>query len=98
KSLDLNQTFLEPVLDFAKMEPTPRQCPLWVKSRHQRMSASCPLYPQKQTLLKVIAMSALCQKRTFDGSSMISIGRTHLPLRNGARWDWLAANEKSQRL
>jgi hypothetical protein len=22
------------------------RCPLWVKSRHQRMSASCPLYPQ----------------------------------------------------
>ena len=27
KSLDLNQTFLEPVLDFAKMKPNPRQCP-----------------------------------------------------------------------
>ena len=23
--------------------------PLWVKSRHQRTSASCPLYPQKRT-------------------------------------------------
>ena len=22
------------------------QCPLWVKSRHQHMSASCPLYPK----------------------------------------------------
>src|SRR5262249_11291440 len=26
-----------------------RSCPLWVKSRHQRMSASCPLYPRKRT-------------------------------------------------
>src|SRR5215469_10051305 len=39
-------------------------CPLWVKSGHRRMSASCPLYPRKQTLLKVISMSALCQKQT----------------------------------
>src|SRR6516162_9641681 len=27
----------------------PRECPLWVKSRHERMSASCPLYPRKRT-------------------------------------------------
>ena len=26
-----------------------RQCPLWVKSRHQRMSVRCPLYPRKRT-------------------------------------------------
>jgi hypothetical protein len=40
------------------------ECRLWVKSRHQRMSASCPLYPQKQTLELSHAMSALCQNRT----------------------------------
>ena len=28
------------------------------------MFDQCPLYPQKQTLLRVIGMSALCQKRT----------------------------------
>src|SRR5262249_54869228 len=31
------------------------ECPLWVKSRHRSASASCPLYPQKQTSLSVIA-------------------------------------------
>src|SRR6516165_7991898 len=41
------------------------QCPLWVKSRHQGMSASCPLYPQKRTLGLGLEMSALCQKQTF---------------------------------
>jgi hypothetical protein len=30
------------------------------------MHTSCPLYPQKRTLLTVIGMSALCQKRTFE--------------------------------
>src|SRR5262252_1251077 len=34
-------------------------CPLWVKSRHQRMSAECPLYPQKRTLVERVGMSAL---------------------------------------
>ena len=28
------------------------------------MSARCPLYPQKRTLVERVAMSALCQKRT----------------------------------
>jgi hypothetical protein len=28
------------------------------------MSASCPLYPQKQTLVECRAISALCQKET----------------------------------
>src|SRR6516165_8994497 len=42
------------------------QCPLWVKSRHQRTSASCPLYPQKRTLGLTRAMSAMCQKQTFS--------------------------------
>jgi hypothetical protein len=39
-------------------------CPLWVKSRHCSTSASCPLYPQKRTLIERVGMSALCQKRT----------------------------------
>src|SRR6516164_10015542 len=42
----------------------PPSCPLWVKIRHRRMSASCLLYPQKRTLRSGIAMSALCQKQT----------------------------------
>jgi hypothetical protein len=29
-----------------------KQCPLWVKSRHCISSASCPLYPQKRTLIE----------------------------------------------
>src|SRR5215472_17039283 len=40
------------------------RCPHWVKSRHQRMSGSCPLYPQKRTLVERVGISALCQKRT----------------------------------
>jgi hypothetical protein len=28
------------------------QCPLWVKSRHQRTFGQCPLYPQKRTLIE----------------------------------------------
>jgi len=38
--------------------------PLWVKSRHRKGSAECPLYPQKRTLELSRAMSALCQKQT----------------------------------
>ena len=38
---------------------------LWVKSGHQRMSASCPLYPQKRTWISTAVMSALCQKQTL---------------------------------
>jgi hypothetical protein len=34
------------------------------KSRHSLMSEQCPLYPRKRTLLRVIGMSALCQKQT----------------------------------
>src|SRR5215831_2985792 len=43
----------------------PASCPLWVISGHRVKSASCPLYPQKQTLGKRIGMSAKCQKRTY---------------------------------
>ena len=42
-----------------------RPCPLWVKSRPRGTSNQCPLYPQKRTSLRVIGMSALCQKRTL---------------------------------
>jgi hypothetical protein len=38
--------------------------PMWVKSRHRRMSERCPLCPRKRTLIERIGMSALCQKRT----------------------------------
>jgi len=34
------------------------------KSGHRRTSASCPLYPQKRTLVERAGMSALCQKQT----------------------------------
>ena len=37
--------------------------PLWVKSRHRRMSASCPLYPQKRTLESAHAVSYLTQSK-----------------------------------
>jgi hypothetical protein len=40
-----------------------RQCPLWVKSRHCRMSRRCRLYPRKRTLIGDPGMSALCQMR-----------------------------------
>src|SRR5262249_48886028 len=39
------------------------QCPLWVKSRHSRISARCPLYPQKRTSVERVEMSAKCQKK-----------------------------------
>src|SRR5262249_46759426 len=39
------------------------QCPLWVKSRHSRISARCPLYPQKWTSVERVEMSAKCQKK-----------------------------------
>ena len=42
-----------------------QECPLWVKSGHWSTSASCPLYPQKQTLRSAAGMSALCQKQTY---------------------------------
>ena len=42
-------------------ESQPLECPLWVKSRHQRVSASCPLYPQKRTLMSVSGCP-LCAK------------------------------------
>ena len=41
------------------------QCPLWVRSGHQHISAGCPLYPQKRTLVERVAMSALYHKQTF---------------------------------
>src|SRR5262249_35719577 len=40
------------------------RCPLWVISGHGSASIRCPLYPQKQTLITSVEMSALCQKRT----------------------------------
>src|SRR5262249_12993784 len=51
-------------------------CPLWVKSGHCGRSAECPLYPQKQTLVECVGMSAKCQKRTFNLSREVRfIGR-----------------------
>jgi hypothetical protein len=47
------------ILDWA------RQCPLWVKSGHRIRSASCPLYPQKRTLLSATGMSAFLGLRPF---------------------------------
>src|SRR5262249_48900503 len=34
------------------------RCPLWVQSRHQPMSAQCPLYPRKRTWFSTAVMSA----------------------------------------
>ena len=38
-----------------------RECPLWVISGHSPTFGRCLLYPQKQTLIERVAMSALCQ-------------------------------------
>src|SRR5262249_6036391 len=48
------------------------ECPLWVKSRHWGTSDQCPRYPQKRTSVSAIAMSALCQKRTFCAATKIA--------------------------
>jgi hypothetical protein len=37
------------------------------------MSASCPLYPQKRTLISTAVMSALCQKRTLRSAARTSL-------------------------
>jgi hypothetical protein len=39
-------------------------CPLWVISGHSAKEMRCPLYPQKQTLVEHVRISALCHKRT----------------------------------
>src|SRR5262249_17952396 len=39
----------------------------------RRMSASCPLYPQKRTLVERVGMSALCQKRTLAAQTAIGL-------------------------
>src|SRR5262249_57732472 len=58
------------------------QCPLWVKSGHCRISARCPLYPQKRTSLSATGMSALCQKQTSAISFDFPIGGSEQ-----RRWD-----------
>ena len=45
------------------------------------MSASCPLYPQKRTLVERVGMSALCQKRTFCTAA--ETGAIRSPRRRG---------------
>ena len=40
------------------------------------MFDACPLFPQKQTLVERVVMSALCQKRTSDTYSITSSART----------------------
>ena len=37
------------------------------------MSAQCPLYPQKQTLIERAGMSALCQKRTSPQAEFFAV-------------------------
>ena len=47
-----------------------RQCPLWVKSRHRKESAECPLYPRKRTSIEALfirAMRAGCRQRAAGG-------------------------------
>jgi cytochrome c oxidase subunit I len=44
------------------LPPALGRCPLWVKSGHPIRVVSCPLYPQKRTLLIASRMSAKCQK------------------------------------
>jgi hypothetical protein len=55
-------------------------CPLWVKSGHCPVSARCPLYPQKRTLVPRVKMSALCQKRTWANIDLACVGCRHVPL------------------
>jgi hypothetical protein len=55
---------------FAQQQSEAARCPLWVKSRHSAVSEQCPLYPQKQTSIERVGMSALCQKRTLRGAAI----------------------------
>src|SRR6478672_2438360 len=61
-------------------------CPLWVISRHNGPSASCLLYPRKQTFVSASGMSEKCQKRTsvrYFGA----VKERHPPRENGLpRW------------
>ena len=65
------------------------QCPLWVKSRHRRCQFSCPLYPQKRTLLGDSRMSDQLVHERFaaeldaiDGAHRLGLARIppRLPL------------------
>jgi len=62
------------------LRPTSRSC---------RSFCACPLYPRKQPSISSIAMSALCQKRTFDVSEADHFSLT-LALWPGARMHCLA--------
>ena len=42
--------------------------PLWVMNRHRVTSASCPLFRPKRTFIGAVYTSALCHKRTSNGS------------------------------
>jgi hypothetical protein len=65
------------------------QCPLWVKSGHRVGSRSCPLYPQKRTLVQRSVMSAGRQKpaRMMSDYSMLvfalNLIDVWLPSQNG---------------
>jgi hypothetical protein len=48
-----------------------RPCPLWVISGHWRVSALCPLYHRKRTLIERVGMSDLCQKQTSADISSV---------------------------
>ena len=56
-------------------------CPLWVISGHSMRSRPCPLYPSKRTLVECLAMSAICQKRTFCTAA--ETGAIRSPRRRG---------------
>src|SRR5215471_14146106 len=59
-------TYLFKLAHLSGLERCP--CPLWVKSRHRKGSAECPLYPQKRTSELSRGMSAFDPKRTLAAS------------------------------
>src|SRR6516164_290784 len=59
-------------------------CPLWVKSGHFRVSERCPLYPQKQTLIEPVGMSALCQKHAH---AVHQKGPSRSPYQHSLQWE-----------
>ena len=61
------------------------QCLLWVKSGHRSTSIQCPLYPQKQTFIGAILMSALCQKQTSTSENGMRRSETAVALIRAVR-------------
>jgi hypothetical protein len=77
----------------------PLECPLRVKSGRSASLGPCPLYPQKQTLVEHVGMSALCQKQTLcvslisdkssSGRTSFTVAIMHMSkATSGTRHEW----------